>query len=332
MKLVKLASISFTKISDKWSKQPWEINDGEIIVAHQINTIKSGKPIIVASFLALEKLPEVNSKNQIIVPSDGIIKSQKAIENIANMISVTEKSERNIKSLIPSFAFWYETEQEKRWLNLRNDADVKWHCFWTNGMSPDFDNNTLIKLADRPNGIKILTEAHTHRNSVGKYREFVRLFESGFERPFTQIGKKLSQFLENSNFLYNVDEINKWISFRHPVTHADKKGIHSLLTEVDIQKYIPRIEQAAYDVLLNKKTWNNFSRERRNLWEWDTAIVNQNETVLRGKVGRPVNFQINMIDEFDSYLCDLEGRIKLPKHFWTTKKTPTFPVKIEILP
>lgn len=199
-------------------------------------------------------------------------------------------------------------------------------------MKPDFDNSILAKLFDRTDGIKLITEAHTHKNAVGKYREYVRLFKRAFQRPFTMLAKKLNQFLGDSKLDYSLDEINKWISFRHQVTHADNKGKYKVIIESDIQKYIPRIEQAAYDVLLNKKKWNDFSKERQLNWEWDTTILKQDETVLRAKAGKLCSFQINLIDEFDSYLCDMDVKISYPENWWVTKKRPEFPVKMEILP
>ena len=92
----------------------------------------------------------------------------------------------------------------------------------------------------------------------------MRLFESGFALEFSQMAKKLTQFL-NPAFGYTRSEIASWIEMRDPLTHADGKRSDLILLDSDVRKVTQRMEQAAYDVLFNKQMWRDRSRSRRNL-------------------------------------------------------------------
>ena len=81
---------------------------------------------------------------------------------------------------------------------------------------------------------------------------------------------------------YTKSEIDKWVTLRDPLSHADKKSSATILLEADVTPIIWRVRQAAYDVLLNKKIWCDRNSERRNIWDAGCySSDEQNNYVIR---------------------------------------------------
>jgi len=98
------------------------------------------------------------------------------------------------------------------------------------------------------------------------------------------------------------------------LTHADKRN--DFLVEADVAASVPRMEQAAYDVLMNKKYWRSPGVERRNLWEppYGSAgtagsffVANQQNLALSFKI----------MDPYGSWECDSSTwSPPMPKGWW----------------
>lgn len=86
-------------------------------------------------------------------------------------------------------------------------------------------------------------------------RVFKRAFRLG---PFDLIDP-LAEFLAPGHVGYTHEEVRRWIELRQPATHADRRPYFVL--ERDVQPVVERMIQAAYDVLFNKKIWQDKSRE-----------------------------------------------------------------------
>ena len=57
------------------------------------------------------------------------------------------------------------------------------------------DSDLVSGLQDRLDGVALLAEAYSHSQESGRYNEYVRFFEAAFALQFSQIQKKLMQFL-----------------------------------------------------------------------------------------------------------------------------------------
>jgi hypothetical protein len=157
----------------------------------------------------------------------------------------------------------------------------------------------LATLNDRLPGVALLAEAYAHNTASGRYREWVRFFEAAFSREFTSLGKKLSQTL-NPMLGYTRGEIEAWISKRHPFIHADGKQATTLLMERDARGIARRMEQAALDILFNKRHWGTWSSERSEVWRptaWTTGPIHGH--VVQPTEDTKIAFRI--IDEFGIY-------------------------------
>lgn len=175
----------------------------------------------------------------------------------------------------------------------------------------------LAAISDRMDGAALLAEALAHEHATGKFHEFMRLFERAFSLPPSKFDRKLTQFLQGAELGYDRPEINAWIDLRNPATHANDPKKPEIVLESDVRPVIARIEQAAYDVLWNKKVWNNPSRERRRFWIAPVATTSPAAS-LRVTQGLGATFLFQAYDPFKTFVYDHTFTPQLPSHLWTS--------------
>ena len=167
---------------------------------------------------------------------------------------------------------------------------------------------------DRLPALSLIAEAHSHSLAAGKFHEYVRLFEYAFALQFSQLPKKLVQFLKPV-YGYTTEEIKSWTKIRDPLTHADGKKSDEIYLDSDVRSYIQRIEQAAYDVLFNKEKWHDKSRERRDIWAPIAATTNNSGNLVIKQGSEPkLGFQV--FDDFGVFPQHLNGIITSPPKEW----------------
>lgn len=103
--------------------------------------------------------------------------------------------------------------------------------------------------------------------------------------------------------------------------------------ELDIRPVIDRMEQAAYDVLLNKKTWHDPSTNRREIWKpasgttsaaGDAFIVQHTTSITEATI----------LDEYGLFPMDMgAGVTARPSRWWPqsdprTSETEQFRIEI----
>lgn len=324
MKLIRMALLYFHTKENDWLRYKWVVKLGEVEVASQrignAPEIKDQQRQLVFASVKLEKLPEKNSDGFLILSEGERRKAELAIEAVANMFSIAERCRRRISSPSPCVALLPENDDEIEMLETSPGILAERNSIPDVRFKLNLDNVLVSSLSDRMDGVALLAEALANTHATGKYHEFVRLYELAFSRPFTQLEKKLSNFLIGANLGYTRIEIKQWIKFRHPSTHADFQKSNDLVLEADIVRYISRMEQAAYDLLLNKGIWHSSDAGRRNVWIPDVATISDKHDIqaVQGKSGV---FQFQIFDEFNAYPLDLNGGLSsLPEGFWSKWK------------
>jgi hypothetical protein len=169
-------------------------------------------------------------------------------------------------------------------------------------------------LQDRLDGVVLLAEAFSHIQAAGKYREFVRLFETAFASSFDQLEKKLCQFLRPV-FGYSRRELNDWVELRDPMTHADGKKSNVIALDADVRRVTQRMEQATLDVLFNKAEWHKMSKTRRELWK---PIAYTTSKTGGGNIlqGSALSLQYQMFDDFEVFPADNTEVTTYPESWW----------------
>jgi hypothetical protein len=178
-------------------------------------------------------------------------------------------------------------------------------------MSPEM----LAGLTDRRDGLGLLAEAFAHERSLGRYREFMRFFELAFALPSPALSKKLYQFLSGMPFGYSHTEVRSWCSLRHGAVHGDRKITPNLVLEADVRPIVGRMEQAALDVLFNKQSWHDGSRQRRKLWSPMGGTTSPNGDLMIVQ-GTTPSITAQIFDGFFAYPLDLGGIITSPPQDW----------------
>jgi hypothetical protein len=224
MKLIRIAILYFHTQENNWMRKKWVVRLGDVdISSHKIGIapeIKDKQRQLIFASTKLEKLPDKTPANYLIVPDTERRKAENAIEAVANMFSVIERCQREISSPTPCIAFFSETNDETEWLESTLGIYAEHEAIPDARFTLELEENLINSLSDRLSGVALLAEALAHTNG------------------------------------YTRDEIKQWVQFRHPATHADLRTTHELVFEADIVRYIPRMEQAAYDLPL----------DRRNIW------------------------------------------------------------------
>lgn len=102
-------------------------------------------------------------------------------------------------------------------------------------------------------GIALLAEALDQGNALGRYQEFVRLFERAFSRKAGVLDSRSSS--SHCSPTHNALTVHRAGDPRvgGSAAHADHRP--TFLLEGDVRPWINRIEEAALDVLLDKADW-----------------------------------------------------------------------------
>jgi hypothetical protein len=182
------------------------------------------------------------------------------------------------------------------------------------------------ELSDRFDGVALLAEAYAQAHALGRFRDLVRLFERAFALPAKLVWNPLLIFLDD-RYGYTSSEIGEWSRARDPATHADSRREFAL--EPDVWRLLPRIEQAARDVLVNKAGWRDPSPARRDAWEptaWTTSAAGGAKVRIHtaGTIGAKI------LDQFGVYPTDFK-EVALPTELWSPMAphaTPELPFEV----
>lgn len=234
--------------------------------------------IIAHAYTRLVERPAIDSEGYLIIPESPRRDCEIAIERVADLYSLTSQCPRRIYSPPPYAGLLLETPEEKEWAaalkGMRGEPRSIWRMLFPLPMSAQL----LENLRDRWAGVRLMAEALSQGHVTGQLHELIRVLEVAFARAGTGLEKPLRQFLlQKPVFGYTEKEVHEWTSLRDRATHADGKKSKSLALEGDVRPYAARIEQAAFDVLLNKRDWHTPTSDRRDVWTPSLVTKSQSE-------------------------------------------------------
>ena len=308
MKLIRLATIYLELVPKVENREPkdFKMRFDHVLVAVQNfgKVSEAGKHLrlLAQASVDLSTYPKLTDDNQILIPEEERKAAEAGIEATANILSVTERCKRSISSPYPYVMLYAGNDTDLKW--LENSAGM----IGNSGQIPDtlfnieLSEKIIRGLLDRLDGVALLAEALANSHSTGRYRELIRFFERAFSLPTIKIRKKLTRFLEGANLGYSRTEINKWVDLRDPSIHADGEKTETIVLESDVRYVVPRMEQAAYDILFNKLVWKNSSKERRNFWR-PLAATNSHSHTIKMTPGL-LGLSIQSFDPFNAYPTD----------------------------
>ena len=316
MKLLRIATLTFDcplKASDI------ALQFGNVNVVCTRTTLR-GKPSdrrIAIAEMELASGVLIDADGYILVPQEPRRACENAIESLANTIAVFNRCARQISSATPWVALCDLQDAERSTLNASKGFRGPQGTVAAHSTLDLTDPKLVGALADRISGVALLAEALATKHSVARYRELIRFLEHAFARPLNQLEKKLSQFLVSGDLGYTRPEVQDWVAPRHGAIHGDQQQPEDLVMERDVRRFLPRMEQAAYDVLFNKAVWHNASQTRRKTLRHYAATTSTDTSAIRLTQGHDFAMHAQVLDPFDAYPLNLEGILNpSPRDWW----------------
>ena len=247
----------------------------------------------------------LDEENLLVLPEDRIAKSHAIIEAFANLVSIANCCPRSISSPHPTVALLPESDEEKGFLSGSNGIKTKSISRIRSDCRFDLAAFDISSLNDRWDGVALLSEFQNHSHPTGKFHELMRLFERAFASAGAGLYKPLLHFLSSGALGFTKGEIKPWsVDIRHPVTHADR--LDELYLEHHVLPHIPRMELAAYDVLLNKRQWHSVDSGRRDVWRAVSGPSGPGPDLFVTR-GKALSLTFAAVDFLGAYYLDLGG-------------------------
>lgn len=284
---------------------------GQITVVATAAKNDAAQVFLIASS-KLPFLPKLTSEGLVVVPEEARCLLEEAIESYANFAAVALNTERQVSSIGPEMALEPEDDDDRAILSSASGFLAP-DCMRTVfGASFQLKGEELGSLQDRQDGVALLAEALCHRHSTGRFHETIRLFERAFATGGHALIQPLSDFLAKADLGYSPEEVSTWLNARDGATHADKRK--RILFEADVARFVPRIEQAAYDVLMNKQEWRSRDVGRRTLWKPSAGTGGPTELFVTKGAG--ASFQFRVFDSFGRFPMCLGSVSSIPENWW----------------
>ncbi|MFB9313712.1 hypothetical protein [Nocardioides plantarum] len=234
------------------------------------------------------------------VPRETLAAAEAGLAQAANLLSVICQAKYDVYSPRPYLFLEAETAQEVDQLEQCVKIELPSFRPGPLRLAPGSHQqvNFQALLDDRPAGITLLGAALAAGHGVAKLHELMRLFENAFAVAGHRLVDPLTDFLRTHPYRagYTRGEVNSWVrELRDPATHADLSRSKRILLDPDVEPRLPRLEQAAYDVLFNKSRWHNVDTGRTARWDFGGALQQD------GRITLSESAVMQMTDDWDHF-------------------------------
>jgi hypothetical protein len=194
--MVRLATVTFTPPPKGWRE--WVLRTGPVevspISAYEGDT---SLKLLVGAGRVLDYRPKVSASNEVIVPEKQRNEAEEAIETAANLIALAQGCRRTVSSPTPAVVFVATGDDGRAWLakraGLQEGAPISG---MRAGDRMDLDDSVLMDLNGRSDGVALMVEALAQDHALGRFRDFIRVFERAFARPAKKLTKPVVAFLD----------------------------------------------------------------------------------------------------------------------------------------
>jgi len=308
MKLYRYTLAYFGKALDgDWDSKGSEVGDIKVTIGPRQSFDNNQDVRLITASIDLKKLPDLDNKNCILIPNQEREQCEAMTWHVTNLISVLESCSKHLCSPKGCVALGTEDKNEIEFLENSNGIFLPpSNKESAAGCKIEWSEELADALADRFDGVALLSEAFSAGNEANRYREFARFMELAFGLPFydKQLMKKLTQFLESGPYGYTRNEINKWADLRHPTMHADLKEMDWIALSIDLRHVVLRMHQACLDILFNKEKWRDHSRSRRSIWKPEAISTSETGDVVV-QLGAKLGLLFRIFDPFGIHPVDI---------------------------
>jgi len=288
----------------------------------QAYPLSESTPVVVAADMDLSRRPATNSDGLILVPEAERRLLEQSIERFADLLAVARRANRRIFSAVPEAALRDLNEQDRKWTESVNGFAITGTSRIYVDSSVSLADLPVAALADRPDGVTLLAEALSSDHETGQFRELCRVLERAFACGPAELVDPVTSFLQYFTELdYHRDEVANWLMvLRHLATHADRREAFAIAA--DVVPVLGRLQQAAYDILLNKENWRSCDTDRRTVWTPVNGVLRDNGAIQldthTGYIGSEV------LDAFGIYPYGRDYHLAVPDDWYAT-----FPERVQ---
>lgn len=277
---------------------------------------EGGRWHLAVARVTLPHLPKRTSEGGVVVPEEERHTARAALESAANIASLSLGCRRELSSPNPYVAFEAESDEERAWLAESTGLDGGLEGVNNQSIKHGLDMESeeeLSSLTDRWDGVALLSEALTATRATGRFIDLMRLFERAFRTAAPQLATPLVAFLDK-RFGYTTDEVGHWTTtMRGATAHADRRA--EFLIEPDVRPYLARVEQAAWDVLMNKEKWRDAAPGRRSVWSPHGGSTSPAGDLTVAVHSTPT-LVAQLTDRWEEFPLDLGSRVRAPDAWW----------------
>jgi hypothetical protein len=277
---------------------------------------EGGRWHLAVARVKLPHRPKRTGEGLVVVPERERHTARVSLETAANIASLGLGCRRELSSPNPYVAFEAQSDEERAWLaesaGLHGGLEGVCNQSITHKLDMESEEQ-LSSLSDRWDGVALLSEATTATRATGRFIDFMRLFERAFRTPAPRLEEPLVAFLDR-RFRYSTDEVHHWTTtMRGSAAHADQRA--KFLIEPDVRPYLARVEQAAWDVLMNKLTWRDPATSRRSVWSPHGGSISPSGDLTIAVHSTPT-LVAQLTDRWEEFPLDLGTRVRAPSTWW----------------
>jgi hypothetical protein len=294
-----------------------EVQLGPVTVATTRPVMVEGKPagVLCVAYVPLSK-PLVATLGKVVIPDEERQAAEFAIETTARLMALDFQSSHSVSSPMPFIGFWSDDAAALDALDgVGVDQPLVQTLQGARGRHDLLTPEVLSALSDRFDGVALLSEALNNPAPLGRYMQLMRLFERAFATGPHALTQPLATLLGPCGEGFELAEVQGWTDARGPAAHADRRA--EFFLSADVQRFVPRMVQAGYDVLLNKADWRSKSSERRKAWRLKSGSNDPSSGIFITK-GAEASLVIEVLDGFAAYPVMLAGPVDevVPPGVW----------------
>jgi hypothetical protein len=275
-----------------------------------------GKPVSNVLVASVPVEVAIESDGSIKIPDEPRKQAEATLETVVRLMAIDRQLTHALSSPLPFIGFASEEPSVLEQLDgIKIEHKVITALQNASNAVGLFDGIDLKQLFDRLDGVALLSEALNSSTALGRYMQLIRLLERAFKLGPGSITVPLAEFLKPSPFDISLAEVETWTAARALSAHADRR--EEFYLDADVRPIVRRMQNAGYEVLLNKKDWRNPSSDRRELWR-PTAGSQGTGPNLFVKQGVDAMITFQALDGYEAYPLVLAGPMDevLPSAAW----------------
>jgi hypothetical protein len=176
------------------------------------------------------------------------------------------------------------------------------------------------RLLGRPAAVALLSDAFSTTGAPGRLALVMRFFEYALASSQKHLAKALAGYASATGRGFDETEARRWTAIRPGVAHPNLGALRS--AELSPELILPRVEELALDVLVNKRDVPSDDPTRDVLWEPPSGGSSATTADIFLTQGQEASIEVRMTDAFGTYPMNLAGPLEgtgvLERIHWLT--------------